>query len=55
MTREDAQKIVHDNGFAWIVVDVVEGDRYSLIYCDWFGTEHIMYYSNSLLRVSSIY
>lgn len=51
MTKEQAQEIVKIQGFAWTVTEVIEGDAFSLIYCDWKGKEHLMYYSNKLQKV----
>lgn len=47
MTREQAQDIVNNQGFAWTVTEVIEGDAFNLIYCDWKGKDHLMYYSNN--------
>lgn len=54
MTREQAQEIVNNKGFAWTVTEVVKGDAFNLIYCDWKGKEHLMYYSNGLQKVTHI-
>lgn len=54
MTKEQAQEIVKNQGFAWTVTEVVEGSAFNLIYCDWNGKEHVMYYSNSLQEVVKI-
>lgn len=54
MTKEQAQEIVENQGFVWTVTEVAEGDRFDLIYCDWKGKEHIMYYSNGQKKVVSI-
>lgn len=37
MTREQAQDIVNNQGFAWTVTEVIEGSAFNLIYCDWKG------------------
>ena len=54
MTKEQAQKIVENQGFAWTVTEVIEGDAFNLIYCDWDGKERLMYYSNGQKKVSGI-
>lgn len=54
MTKEQAQEIVNNQGFAWTVTEVVEGDIFNLIYCDWKGKEHLMYYSNGQNKICRI-
>ena len=54
MTREQAQDIVNNQGFAWTVTEVVEGDAFNMIYCDWKGKEHLMYYSNNQNKICRI-
>lgn len=54
MTLKQAQEIVKNKGFAWIVTKVVEGERFNLIYCKWNQQKHIMYYSNDSKKVIKI-
>lgn len=54
MTREQAQDIVNNQGFAWTVTEVIEGDAFNLIYCDWKGKDHLMYYSNNQNKICRI-
>ena len=54
MTKEQAQKIVNNQGFAWTVTEVVEGDAFNMIYCEWKGKEHLMYYSNNQNKICRI-
>lgn len=54
MTIKQAQEIVKNEGFAWTVTEIVEGDAFNLIYCNWNGNEHCMYYSNGLQKVTCI-
>lgn len=39
MTLEEAQKMLNDEGFAWSVLEVYPGDRFTIIICDWQGGE----------------
>lgn len=54
MTIEQAQDIVSNQGFAWTVTEIIEGDSLNLIYCDWKGKEHLMYYSNNQKKICRI-
>lgn len=54
MTKEIAQEIVENQGFAWTVTEVIENYAFTLIYCDWNGKEHTMYYSNESQEVVKI-
>ena len=54
MTKEQAQEIVNNQGFAWTVTEVVESNQFNLIYCDWKGKEHLMYYSNGIQKVTDM-
>lgn len=58
MTVEEAQKIINDEGFAWSVLEVSNGDRFTHILCDWHGEERIVYYSNAqgrIVKITNIY